>query len=108
MKYKSKELENELSFLRDNIIKGIKEGNSTLVSEGLATYKEMVKVFIDKLKQFNATYDRERALKECNYSIEMGPLSWPEIEWLRDNIREITDESFVYPRQSILSQVLFH
>lgn len=85
MKSKHNDLRIELGYLRDNLIEGIQQGKTALISESLEIYEELIIEFVENLKTWGALYDRNRALQELSSFVE----GWDEIEWIQDDIREI-------------------
>jgi len=101
---KSKELERELLRVKEEAIRCIKrEKPDSVLEESLNVFKEAIESFVERLKEFKVTYNRERALKEFG-SFEEG---WVEIKEISRDIVEIIDESFEKPRQKILSKVIY-
>jgi hypothetical protein len=98
MKINSSDLKVELGYLRDNLIEAINDGKTTLVKDGLAMYEELLLAFIEKLKQWGATYDRKRAIQEFGSFAE----SWAEIDWIQEDLREVINASVASSNTSII------
>ncbi len=102
MSSKAADLRIELSFLKDNVVEACGQGRTAVVENGLAVYEELVATFIDVLSQFGSPYSREQALAEMQ-SFEGR---WSEIEWVRDDYREIADAAFASHNFSVLLPVI--
>lgn len=103
MQSKTKDLQAELSYLRDNLVEGIRQGKTALVKDGLEMYKTLISAFIDKLKQFGSPYDRKRAIQELS-AIEGG---WSEIAWIKDDLHETIDVSLNTKNIHVIRDVLY-
>jgi hypothetical protein len=102
MSSKAADLRIELSFLKDNVVEACGQGRTAVVENGLDVYEELVATFIDVLSQFGSPYSREQALAEMQ-SFEGR---WSEIEWVRDDYREIADAAFASHNFSVLLPVV--
>lgn len=97
------DIRTEIGYLRDSIVDGIRGGKKEWVNEGLELYKELAKVFIEKMKQLGEGYNRERALAEsANIFGE-----WYEIRWLRDDIRDFINEAFLQNNPDVLKVIIY-
>src|SRR6266511_3981387 len=102
MSSKAADLRIELSFVKENVVEACGQGRTAVVENGLAVYEELVATFIDVLSQFGSPYSREQALAEMQ-SFEGR---WSEIEWVRDDYREIADAAFASHNFSVLLPVI--
>jgi hypothetical protein len=93
----------ELAYLRDNLVQAISHGETSFVEGGLDTYEALVTTFLDILTQFGTPYDRAAALNEL-HSLGGG---WSEIEWVRDDYREIADAALDSGNPNVLFPVLY-
>lgn len=103
MSSSTQDLRAELGYLRDNVIEAISQGKTSILEDGLDTYEALVEAFIDVLRQFGSPYDRKQALAEI-HSIEGG---WSQVEWIRDDYREIADAAMASRNLSVLLPVLY-
>ena len=99
----SENLRVDLDVLRDSLIQAIRSGRTRGVRDGIEVYVDLVRRFVSTLAKWGVPYDRARALQET--SSLRG--SWAEIEWIRDDLREIIDEGFASERATILDDVLY-
>jgi hypothetical protein len=102
MSLSSDDLHQELSFLRDNLITAIREHRPGSVEDGLEIYEQLITEFVNLLSDVGVSYDRESARREQS-SIEGG---WAEIEWMRRDLRDITDAAFDSGDLRIIQEVL--
>jgi len=98
----TEDLRVELGYLRDNVVEAASQRKTAIVENGLKTYEALVSAFIDLLKEFDATYSRDQALAEMR-SIGGG---WSEIDWIRDDYREIADAALAAHNINVLDPVL--
>lgn len=103
MKAKGNELRTELGYLRDNLIEGIREGKISFVKDGLDMYEDLISTFIKKIKQHGSPYDKKRAMQELA-TFERG---WSEIEWIRDDLRQIIDATIITEKIHVIHDVLY-
>lgn len=103
MKAKGKELRTELGYLRDNLIEGIHEGKTSSVKDGLDMYEELISTFIKKMKEHGSPYDKKRTMQELA-TFERG---WSEIEWIRDDLRQIIDATIITENIHVIHDVLY-
>lgn len=103
MRTKGKELRTELGYLRDNLIEGIHEGKTSSVKDGLDMYEELISTFIKKIKEHGSPYDKKRTMEELA-TFERG---WSEIEWIRDDLRQIIDAAIFTENIHVIHDVLF-
>ena len=92
----------EFAALRDSLVEAINEGKTARVISGLEVYKVAVEAFLSTLKKYGAIYDFESARREAS-SIEGG---WPEIDWIKDDLRTIVDAAFRIPNDEIRRTVV--
>src|SRR6266511_766453 len=90
MSSSSADLRQELSYLRDNLIEAIRDHRPGSVEDGLQIYTELISEFVELLSAVGVSYDKERATQEFT-SLEGG---WDEIDWVRRDLRDITDAAF--------------
>jgi hypothetical protein len=102
MSSKSADLRIELSYLKDNVVEASAQGRTAIVENGLDVYEELVGTFVDVLSQFGSPYSREQAMSEI-HSIGGG---WSEIEWIRDDYREIADAALASRNFGVILPVI--
>jgi hypothetical protein len=93
----------ELGYLRDTVVEAALQRKSSIVESGLETYEALVGTFIDVLKEFGSPYDRDQALAEIH---RVGG-GWSEIEWVRDDYREIADAALASKNLSVILPVIY-
>jgi hypothetical protein len=99
----SENLRADLDVLRDSLIQAIRSRRTSGVRDGFEVYVDLVRRFVSTLAKWGVPYDRTRTLQET--SSLRG--SWAEIEWIRDDLRDIIDEGFASERATILDNVLY-
>src|SRR5262249_46451181 len=92
----------ELQYLRDNLVDAAKSSKTAVLTEGLETYEAIVKVFVEVLAGFSGKYDRSTAWAEM-HAVGGG---WSEINWIRDDLREIAEAALVSQNLNVLLPVL--
>jgi hypothetical protein len=102
MSSSTEDLRVELGYLRDNVVEAASQHKTGIVESGLKTYEALVATFINVLKEFDSAYTREQALAEI-HSIGGG---WSEIEWIREDYREIADAALAAQNINVLVPVL--
>jgi hypothetical protein len=103
MSSSTEDLRVELAYLRDTVVEAALQRKSSIVESGLETYEALVATFIDVLKEFGSPYDRDQALAEI-HSVGGG---WSEIEWVRDDYREIADAALASENLSVILPVIY-
>jgi hypothetical protein len=89
MKIKTKDLNLEFLYLKENTILSITEEKIDATKHLLYVYNELINSFVAQMKSLGADYDLETAKREGG----LFESEWPEINWLRECIRAIIDES---------------
>ncbi len=84
-KYKGEEVRDIISYVGDGLIDSIRNYKSGAVKEGLEIYEALLITFLSKLKQWNAVYKKDTAIREVN-SIGGG---WDEIEWINNDLQQV-------------------
>lgn len=103
MDTRTEDLRVELAFLRDSVVEAASQRKSSIVESGLDTYEALVSTFIDVLREFDSPYDRDKALAEIH---RVGG-GWSEIDWIRDDFREIADAALVSKNLSVILPVIY-
>jgi len=93
----------EFERLRDTLVEAIREEKISRVESCLEVYRVAVEAFVGKLREYGALYNFDAARREAS-SIEGG---WPEIEWIKDDLRVTIDAAFKYRSPQILRKVIF-
>jgi len=81
-------LEGELGYLKDVVIDSIKAGRSRQVDDHLELYDELVREFLDSLRNWGAAYDAASARREDTTPFHG---QWSELRWVERDLREILD-----------------
>jgi hypothetical protein len=102
MRHRS-ELTVEFERLRDSLIEAIRDEKIARVESCLDVYRVAVEAFLDKLNEYGAVYDFKSARREAS-SLEGG---WPEIEWIKDDLRVVIDAAIKYGSDDVLRKVVF-
>ena len=103
MDTRTEDLRVELAYLRDSVVEAASQRKSSIVESGLDTYEALVSTFIDVLREFDSPYDRDKALAEIH---RVGG-GWSEIDWIRDDYREIADASLASKNLSVILPVIY-
>ena len=98
MSSSSEDFRLELQYLRDNLVDAAASSKTAVLTEGLETYEAIVKVFVDVLAGFSGKYNKSAAWSEM-HSIGGG---WSEIDWIRDDFREIADAALASGNLNVL------
>jgi hypothetical protein len=97
MSSRRRDLEVDLGYLRDNLVQAIENGNSRLLTDGLATYEELVVSYMEVVGRFSVAADQQHM-----------PFSrtWEELSWITDAYYEMSDAALRGQRRSILNLVM--
>lgn len=104
MKLSNKPARAELTYLRESVLRAIRGADVLTVEEGLEVYRELVRVFIAKLKMYGADYDKALSIREAS---AFPGETWPALEWIQSDFGEILAASFDHPNKKILRAVLY-
>lgn len=99
----SEAVKSDISSLKDQMLTAISEKHTGKAEELADVYVGLIQEFLAYLSQYKATYSLEDANKEL-HSIGGG---WPEIEWLRRDIREVFIKAIASEDYHLADEIIY-
>jgi hypothetical protein len=94
-----RDLEIDLGYLRDNVVHAVEQGNTGVVTDGLAAYEELVLSFMEVVGKFSDPVAGVQALAN-------DALNWEELRWVNEAFVDISDAAFHGTRRGIRMKVM--